>query len=100
MMEIKIQIPEGYEGIDEEKSNIAEGRIVFKKKESTPWRYNRDALLSGYFVTGGKVEKANNLYNVDSQRCLCHQETGKFNVCNGSVISNHSERLEIWRTYH
>jgi hypothetical protein len=68
MMEIKIQIPEGYDGIDEEKSNLAEGRIVFKKKEVTPWRYNRDALLSGYFVTGGKVEKADNLYNIENAR--------------------------------
>lgn len=68
MLEIKIQIPEGYEGIDEEKSNLAEGRIVFKKKEVAPWRYNRDALLSGYFVTGGEIKKANNLYNIENAR--------------------------------
>lgn len=29
MTEIKIQIPEGYEGIDEEKSNLTEGKIAF-----------------------------------------------------------------------
>jgi hypothetical protein len=68
MLEIKIQIPEGYDGIDEEKSNFEEGRIVFKKKEATPWRYNKDALLSGYFVTDGKVEKADNLYNIENAR--------------------------------
>lgn len=68
MLEIKIQIPEGYDGIDEEKSNLKEGRIVFKKKEATPWRYNKDALLSGYFVIGCKVEKADNLYNIGNAR--------------------------------
>lgn len=68
MLEIKIQIPEGYDGIDEEKSNLKEGRIVFKKKEATPWRYNKDALLSGYFVIGCKVEKADNLYNIENAR--------------------------------
>lgn len=68
MLEIKIQIPEGYDGIDEEKSNLAEGRIVFNKKEVTPWRYNRSALLSGYFVTDGAIKKADNLYNIENAR--------------------------------
>lgn len=68
MAEIKFQIPEGYEGIDEEKSNFEEGVIVLKKKEVTPWRYNRDALLSGYIVTDGKIEKVGNLYNIENAR--------------------------------
>ncbi|MEE3385196.1 MAG: hypothetical protein VZR36_08960 [Prevotella sp.] len=51
MAEIKIQIPEGYEGIDEEKSNFTEGRIVFKKKEVTPWRYT-NPKVQGFFVAG------------------------------------------------
>lgn len=51
MLEIKIQIPEGYDGIDEEKSNLAQGRIVFKKKESTPWRYT-NPKVQGFFVAG------------------------------------------------
>ena len=49
MKEIKIQIPEGYEGIDEEKSNLAEGKIVFKKKESTPWRKTKHNI-TGYYI--------------------------------------------------
>ena len=49
MKEIKIQIPEGYEGIDEEKSNLEEGVIVFKKKEVTPWR-ECTHILTGYCV--------------------------------------------------
>lgn len=67
MKEVKIQIPEGYEGIDEEKSNLEEGKIVFKKKEVTPWRYNRNAILSGYYVTSEAdivdIEKLLNVSN-------------------------------------
>ena len=67
MKEIKIQIPEGYEGIDTEKSNLAEGRIVFKKKEETPWRYNKDARLSGYYVNNvASIENVAGLYNVSN----------------------------------
>lgn len=49
MEEIKIQIPEGYEGIDEEASNLAEGKIVFKKKEVLPWK-EYTHILTGYLV--------------------------------------------------
>lgn len=68
MKEIKIQIPEGYEGIDEEKSNLAEGKIVFKKKkEQTPWRYNKNATLSGYYVTNeADIEDVQDLFNVSN----------------------------------
>lgn len=68
MKEIKIQIPEGYEGIDEEKSNLAEGKIVFKKKkEQTPWRYNKNATLSGYYVTNeAYIEDVQGLFNVSN----------------------------------
>lgn len=58
MTEIKIQIPEGYEGIDEEKSNLEEGVIVFKKKEETPWR-SRENEISGYYTAGGSIYIAN-----------------------------------------
>lgn len=49
MNEIKITIPEGYVGIDEEKSNLAEGKIVFKKKEDARWK-DTEHLISGYFI--------------------------------------------------
>lgn len=51
MKEIKIQVPEGYEGIDEEASNFAEGKIVFKKKEDAVWK-NGHNRMDGYFVSG------------------------------------------------
>lgn len=51
MIEIKIQVPEGYEGIDEEKSNLEEGKIVFKKKADTAWK-NGHNRMDGYFVSG------------------------------------------------
>lgn len=67
MTEIKIQIPEGYEGIDEEKSNLEKGVIVFKKKEEIPWRYDKEARLSGYYVNNEAfVENVIGLYNVSN----------------------------------
>ena len=67
MKEIKIQIPEGYEGIDEEKSNLEEGVIVFKKKGATPWRNDKKALLSGYYVTTeANIESIEGLFNVSN----------------------------------
>ena len=49
MNEIKITIPEGYVGIDEEKSNLAEGKIVFKKKEDARWK-DTEHVISGYYI--------------------------------------------------
>lgn len=48
MKQVNIQIPEGYV-IDTEKSNLEEGKIVFKKKEVAPWR-EYTHILTGYFV--------------------------------------------------
>lgn len=67
MEQVNIQIPEGYV-IDQEKSDLEKGTIILKKKEETIWRYNKEAQLSGYFVTGCKVEKADNLYNIENAR--------------------------------
>lgn len=64
MEQILIQIPEGHV-IDTEQSNLEEGKIVFKKKEVTPWRNNKRATLSGYFVTSEAcIEETADLYNV------------------------------------
>lgn len=45
---INIDIPEGFV-IDTQKSNLEEGRIVFKKKEVAPWR-EYTHILTGYCV--------------------------------------------------
>lgn len=58
MKEIKIQVPEGYEGIDEQASNFAEGKIVFKKKDSTPWRHRKNDIF-GYYTAGASIHTAN-----------------------------------------
>lgn len=58
MNEIKIQVPEGYEGIDMEASNLAEGKIVFKKKEDTPWK-DSTHRISGYYTAGLSIYSAN-----------------------------------------
>ena len=50
MKQVNIQIPEGYI-IDQEKSDLKEGKIVFKKKEVTPWRYT-NPKVQGFFVIG------------------------------------------------
>jgi hypothetical protein len=71
MKEIKIQIPEGYEGIDEEASNLAEGKIVFKKKEVLPWR-EYTHLLTGFYVSTYSiitpVDKSSRLFTDDVNR--------------------------------
>lgn len=54
MEQILIQIPEGHV-IDTEKSDLAEGKIVFKKKEVAPWRFT-NPTVQGFFVTGGTSE--------------------------------------------
>jgi len=56
MKEIKIQIPEGYEGIDEEKSNLEEGKIVFKKKADAAWK-NGHNRMDGYFISSSAEAK-------------------------------------------
>lgn len=48
MEQILIQIPEGHV-IDTEQSNLEEGKIVFKKKEVTPWKECAH-LLTGYCI--------------------------------------------------
>lgn len=48
MEQVNIQIPEGYV-INLEKSNLEEGKIVFKKKV-TPWR-EAAHNISGFYVT-------------------------------------------------
>lgn len=60
MAEIKIQIPEGYEGIDEEKSNLSEGKIVFKKKEVTPWRKTHPRITGFYVNTYSEIREQDN----------------------------------------
>jgi len=66
MEQILIQIPEGHV-IDTEKSNLTKGRIVFKKKGATPWRNNKNALLSGYYVTTeANIESIEGLFNVSN----------------------------------
>ena len=69
MEQILIQIPEGHV-IDTEQSNLEEGKIVFKKKEVTPWRYKR-AKMNGYFINSSSIiGSANNIFNVKSTRYI------------------------------
>jgi len=68
MAEIKIQIPEGYEGIDEEKSNFEEGLIVLKKKEVTPWRKTTHPIVGYYVDDDSVIRKVDIEYECDNQR--------------------------------
>ena len=56
--EIKIQVPEGFDGIDMEKSDLTKGIIVFKKKNSTPWRHRENDIF-GYYTAGASIHTAN-----------------------------------------
>lgn len=57
MNEIKIQVPEGYEGIDEEASDFANGKIVFKKKKPSAWKESHKRI-TGYFIdTYSKIQE-------------------------------------------
>ena len=67
MDQILIQIPEGHV-IDTEQSNLEEGKIVFKKKEVTPWRYKR-AKMNGYFINSSSIiGSVSNIFNVKNAR--------------------------------
>ena len=55
--EIKIQVPEGFDGIDVDKSDFSKGVIVFKKKDSTPWR-RRENEIFGYYTVGASIRTA------------------------------------------
>ena len=52
--EIKIQVPDGFEGIDVDKSDFSKGIIVFKKKDSTPWRHRENDIF-GYYTAGARI---------------------------------------------
>ena len=56
--EIKIQVPDGFDGIDVDKSDFSKGIIVFKKKDSTPWR-SRENEIFGYYTAGASIHTAN-----------------------------------------
>lgn len=45
-----IEIPEGYSGIDMEKSDFDKGIIVFKKKQTIPWK-DSDPEINGFYIT-------------------------------------------------
>lgn len=61
--ELKISVPEGYE-IDKEKSTFE--KIVFKKIEEKPWRYEEKKYINGYWI------------DADSYICPIHD---KANTC-------------------
>ncbi|WP_287385597.1 hypothetical protein [Lachnospira sp.] len=44
-----IEIPEGYSGIDIEKSDFDKGIIVFKKKQEIPWE-DSDPDVKGFYI--------------------------------------------------
>jgi hypothetical protein len=67
--EIKIQVPEGFEGIDMEKSDLTKGIIVFKKKDSTPWR-SRENKIFGYYTVGVSIHTANGQNTVEAMADL------------------------------
>ena len=70
MEQVNIQIPEGYV-INLEKSNLEEGKIVFKKKEVAPWR-EYTHILTGYCVAPDsriiQIDKSDKCFTDDINR--------------------------------
>ena len=70
MNQINIQIPEGHV-IDTEKSDLEQGKIVFKKKEVLPWR-ECTHLLTGYCVAPDsdiiQIDKRDRCFSDDINR--------------------------------
>ena len=54
MDKLLIEIPEGFSGIDTEKSDFDNGIIVFKKKAVVPWKDN-DPEVNGFYITTDNV---------------------------------------------
>lgn len=52
-----IEIPEGYSGIDKEKSDFDKGLIVLKKKENSPWKDNHPTVSGYYIDTDNNLKK-------------------------------------------
>jgi len=44
-----IEIPEGYSGIDVEKSDFDKGIIIFKKRQEVPWKDNNPGI-NGFYI--------------------------------------------------
>lgn len=64
---INIDVPEGFE-IDTEESNLTEGKIVFKKKE-TSWRKNQNRVHGYYVETDSSISSTDHIayYNTDER---------------------------------
>jgi len=50
-----IEIPEGYSGIDTEKSDFDKGIIVFKKKQEVPWKDSYPEVTGFYIDDDNRV---------------------------------------------
>ena len=62
-----IEIPEGYSGIDTEKSDFEKGIIVFKKKQEVPWK-DRIHVITGFYIDGSsKILEATEMNNCSNQ---------------------------------
>ena len=72
-----IDIPEGYSGIDMEKSDFDKGIIVFKKKQKIPWKDDRPEI-NGFYIDDDNriihqessikwVERNRNIFAIERQ---------------------------------
>lgn len=57
MSKLTIDIPEGYSGIDKEKSDFDKGIIVFKKKKKIPWRDSGPKVTGFYIATDNIIHE-------------------------------------------
>lgn len=64
---INIDVPEGFE-IDTEESNLSEGKIVFKRKEETPWRHTSHTIIGYYIESDSRIAKVTSATGCNNQR--------------------------------
>jgi len=78
MNEIKIQVPDGFDGIDEEKSDLSNGIIIFKEKKHTPWRYTKPGLDGWYVSTfSGIRHTQDSVWDADNMNIFATEKQAK-----------------------
>jgi hypothetical protein len=94
MKTLKIEIPKGYE-IDVEKSNIANGTIVFKEiKKELPKTWEELEKLQGYYVSGNSfIREANTSNNEYARPPFATKEQAEASI----ALAQLSQLREVYR---
>lgn len=94
MKTLKIEIPNGYE-IDVEKTNIADGSIVFKEiKKELPKSWEELEKLQGYYVSGNSfIREANTSNNEYARTPFATKEQAEASI----PLAMYSQMLQAYK---